>query len=263
MRLPVVNVWFHSPAKELPLVTTDFSICGKLCFDHLIERGFRRVGWITLRGLRDNAVQANTMKALCRQNGCEFEVLTLSRNYGKTADDWRKMHQQLGSWLDRLTTPIGLVAAEEILARILMQLCAERGLHVPQDVAIIAGWNEVTMCEKVTPQLTSLDAGMERIGYEAARLLDRLMDGQGVPNDPVLLEPVGIVARESTDFYAVEDELVAEALRFISDHMAEPIGVDEIATAISAAPRTLQRAFQQQLGRGVGAEVRRLRITVA
>jgi LacI family transcriptional regulator len=119
------------------------------------------------------------------------------------------------------------------------------------------------MCERLSPKLTSLDGAEERVGYESARLLDRMISGRTPPEGPVLVPPAGIIARESTDYFAVEDATVAAALRYISNHISEPIGVEEIARGIAVAPRTLQRRFREQLGRPVVAEVRRLRVAMA
>ena len=59
--------------------------------------------------------------------------------------------------------------------------------------------------------MTSMEFGYERIGYECAKLLQHLMEGGEAPAKP-LLSPSGLVIRESTDFHAVQDELVAAAL---------------------------------------------------
>jgi LacI family transcriptional regulator len=162
--------------------------------------------------------------------------------------------------MDQWTLPIGVFIDAEGTGRTITQMCHHRGWRVPQDVAIIAGYNEETLCEHPKPSLSSVDIGDERVGYEAAQLLDRLMSGQPPPKEPILVRPIGIVARESTDFLAVEDDLVCEALRFISAHSHRAIGVDEIAAAAATSRPTLERRFRKFLGRPIAAEIRRLRI---
>jgi LacI family transcriptional regulator len=144
-----------------------------------------------------------------------------------------------------------------------IQICRNRGWSVPHDVAMIAGSNEASLCDHPQPGLTSVELGYGRIGYEAARLLDRLMDGEPRPTRPILMPPVGLIVRASTDFFAVEDESVAAALRFISSHIREPIGVDDIAEAVGVSRRTLECRFREQMDRPIAAEVRRLRIELA
>jgi LacI family transcriptional regulator len=139
-------------------------------------------------------------------------------------------------------------------------MCRDRGWRVPDDVVIITGENEEAVCEYPRPSLTSVEFGHERVGYEAARLLDRLMDGAAPPSDHLLLPPVGLVVRDSTDFYAVDDEVVAEALAFISSNSHRPIMADDVSKAVATETRTLQLRFRKHLGRPIATEVRRVRI---
>ncbi|MEI6236591.1 MAG: helix-turn-helix transcriptional regulator, partial [Planctomycetota bacterium] len=77
---------------------------------------------------------------------------------------------------------------------------------------------------------------------------------------PIILQSKGLVVRESTDFYAVEDKLVAAAMKFIAENCHKVIGQDDVALAVNAETRTLQRRFQKFLKRPIVAEIRRVRI---
>ena len=115
------------------------------------------------------------------------------------------------------------------------------------------------------PSLTSVEIGHERIGYEAARLLDQLMDekDRGAKTfsvEHIMLPPQGLVVRESTDFFAVKDSLVASALEVIAGQSHRSIGPSDVAKAVSTELRTLQRRFSKYLGRPIAAEIRRVRI---
>ena len=139
-------------------------------------------------------------------------------------------------------------------------MCRQRGWRVPDDVAIVSGYNEPAYCEHPAPSLTSMDYGYERNGREAARLLHSLMDGEPAPTQHLLLPPKGLVVRESTDFYAVEDPEVAAALRFIASNSHRRIGPNEVAEAVGVHPRTLQNRFGEYLDRPIAAEIRRVRL---
>ncbi|MBA4190210.1 MAG: hypothetical protein C0467_19670 [Planctomycetaceae bacterium] len=86
------------------------------------------------------------------------------------------------------------------------------------------------------------------------------MAGQEPPAEPIRLAPEGLVVRESTDFFAVDNELVAAALAYISAHSHQHIGPDDVARAIGAETRTLQNHFGKTLNRPIATEIRRVRI---
>jgi len=66
--------------------------------------------------------------------------------------------------------------------------------------------------------------------------------------------------RESTDFFAADDELVASALRFIAANRHLPIGPEHVARDVATETRTLQRRLRKYLDRPIATEIRRVRI---
>ncbi len=108
--------------------------------------------------------------------------------------------------------------------------------------------------------MSSIDINWDGIGYEAARMLDRMMDGKTPPVEPMLIAPKGVVTRMSTNILAVPDLPIAQALRFIWEHFPEAIGSEKVAQAAGLNRRTLERGFRQHLGRSVLYEITRVRI---
>ncbi|MFM8273033.1 MAG: helix-turn-helix domain-containing protein, partial [Gemmata sp.] len=87
-----------------------------------------------------------------------------------------------------------------------------------------------------------------------------VMGGHEPPAEAVRLAPGGLVVRESTDFFAVENEVVAAALAHIAGRSHRRIGPADVARAVGAEVRTLQNHSRRALGRPIPAEIRRVRI---
>jgi hypothetical protein len=58
----------------------------------------------------------------------------------------------------------------------------------------------------VCPPLTSVIPNAVGIGDEAAVLLDRLIAGDAPPPHPILVPPLGVITRRSSDVLALEDQ---------------------------------------------------------
>jgi LacI family transcriptional regulator len=101
------------------------------------------------------------------------------------------------------------------------------------------------------------------VGFEAAKILDRLMSGRRLRRKEWLLPPTHVIARQSTDIVAVADTDVSAAVAFIRDHAAENIGVPEIVEKLGISRRMLERRFRQMLGRSVLQEIQRVRVSIA
>ncbi len=272
--LPVVNVWLNSPVwKRVPGVFADFESAGRLVAEHLLSRGLRRFAAI---GPAARAVRfaARGFRRTLAEAGFPCVTDTHPPRLAQTHANWQKVRQRIEAWMEGWEPPMGVHAGTEEVGRLVVQLCQRRGWRVPEDVAIVAGYNEPTLCEHPQPSLSSVELGYERIGYEAARLLQGLMEARpsscgggqrkrsesSAAAERIFLPPRGIVIRQSTDFVAPDDELVAAALHFISENAHRPIGRDDVAQAVHAETRTLQNHFQKCLGRPLATEIRRVRI---
>jgi LacI family transcriptional regulator len=260
-RVPVVNVWMSSPACHLfPGVFPDYAAMGRMRAEHLLARGLRRFAALTLGSARAQQVELKAFVGAVNEAGHSCACDTVSLNSASSVAEWRRTERTIARWMKGWTLPVGVYVGSETHGRIVAQACRNRGWRVPADVAIIAGQNELTLCEGLRPTLSSVEVGFERVGYEAARLLDRLMGGGEPPAEPILIAPTGLVVRESTDFLSADDPLVAAALTWIAANSHADVGQSDVASAVGAEVRTLQRRFQRHLGRSVTAEIRRARV---
>ena len=87
-----------------------------------------------------------------------------------------------------------------------------------------------------------------------------MLSGQKAPKHPVLLPPVGVITRQSTDVMAVDDRYIAEAVRYIRENACGNICVNDVVVWVSLPRRSLERRFQKVLGRSPFAEIKRVRI---
>ena len=136
----------------------------------------------------------------------------------------------------------------------------ESGIKVPEEVAIISLETEDLLGRVVHPPLSGVDIPVEKIGYEAARQLDRLLHGKAATPNEIHLPPLGVTTRQSTDLVACDDPHIRQALRFIRDHAHEGIDVRAVLKAVPMARRTLERRFHELLGRSPADEIRRVKI---
>jgi len=258
--IPLVNVWNSSPVTDVPVVAPDFEAAGRMAAEHLLARGFEHFGFIGRTRERGPRQQLRGFDAVLTEAGFLQSSLMIPGSYPNTSANWRKFTAKVDGWMDQWAYPMGVNASYDLLARHVACVCDRKGLDVPQDVALVGTHNEPVICDHPEPSLTSIDLGYERVGYRAAQLLDEMMNGDAAPEEPIHLPPAELVSRRSTDSLAVEDDMVAAALRFISEHSHEPIKVGDVAKGLHVARRTLERRFSKRLGRSIAAEIARLRV---
>jgi LacI family transcriptional regulator len=150
---------------------------------------------------------------------------------------------------------VGVLAGNDIRGLQVLDACRRINVSVPEAVAVLGVDNDEVLCELSDPPLSSIDQDLERIGYEAAALLDRLMAREPATPEPILIKPLGVVARLSTESVAIDDPAVAAALRAIRQLACDNMGVDLVADRAGLSVRALQRRFKSLTGRTLQEEI--------
>jgi LacI family transcriptional regulator len=261
--IPIVNLATHLPDLQTPSITMDHYAIGQLAAVHLLERNFRRFGYYGPSDLLYGQLRRDGFCAAVADAGANvqiFEVQTVDHDARQKLDE---QQQGLEQWLRKLQPPVGILASADLRASMVLEACQKLRLRVPDDVAVIGVDNDPMVCDFCDPPLTSVSRNDYQVGYEAAALLDRLLAGGSPPEKPARIAPAGIVQRESTNTVAVEDSYVAEAIRYMRDHVHEHFGVEELLQQLPLSRRSLEYRFRAALGRSPYDYLNQIRVDQA
>jgi LacI family transcriptional regulator len=162
---------------------------------HLLSLGRRRVATL-MGGLHGHAGVADD-----RRRGWQLalEAAGLHASEELAVDcDWleERAYEETLRLLE-LPEPIdGLFAHSDVMAVAALRAIAEKGLRVPEDVAV-AGFDDSPLAELADPPLTSVRQDPVGIGIAAAEVLFQMIESPGEPA-PVAVVPVELVVRRST-----------------------------------------------------------------
>ena len=263
MGIPVVNLGGGAAQSfGVPRVMVNHFEAGRLAADHLLNCGLRNLAFFGWKDLwySDQRHQGFSQRALEAGVGCGV-LLRTSRE--ESTQNWGRRIASLARWLNSLPRPVGIFAVHDFRAQLLIEACQEAGLRIPEDIAVMGMDNDETVCEHSIPTLTSVSRNSERVGWEAAALLDRIMHGASPPPDDLLVAPDGVIARQSTDMLYSADGVVQGALNYMREHLQEPFNVARMAEHVAVSKRTLEMRFRQCLNRSPHEYLIHLRVKQA
>lgn len=257
--LPVVELRATRLQHAFPFVGVDNQALGKLVADHLLERGFRHFGVFRIETEEYFAERCEKFVLSIHQAGYEVSLFSPTDDREQPRE-WERQQQALACWLTGLPKPCGVLACTDQLGFWLLDACRRAGIAVPEEIAIVGVENEETLCSMSQPPLSSVQFNARKIGYEAAALLDRMMRGESPPSPVLLIEPLGIVTRQSSDVVALEDVELAAAVTYIRQHAREGLSVKQLLAAVPISRSSLERKMRRTLGRSPRAEILRVQL---
>ena len=242
-------------------IRTDDDAIGKMGAKHLLERGFRHFAFSGFDDLFWSIDREKGFSKAVTEAG--FKANTFYQSMANQAHARNNDTTILIDWLKEQPKPVGLMTCNDDYAYLVLEACRIAGLHIPEEIAIVGVDNDELICEISSPPLSSVALNAEVAGYEGAELLNKLMSGQKITRETIVVQPRKVDTRQSTDILAIEDQHMALALRFIRQNAREAIHVDDVTRAAALSRRVLEKKFRKLLNRSIHDEIRRVRINQA
>lgn len=255
--LPAVNISGQLETPRLCTVNTDDRLVGQLALRHLHARGYRHFAYCGSRlHLAARRRWEGFRQEAAAQHAASVGRILLDREEQNEPYPG-PVRRKLDRWVNALPKPVAIFAFTDRLALELDDVCHRNGLSVPGDVAILGVGNDLTRLEFAQVDISSIQLHTQRIGSLAAETLWRRAAPPATPPVELLVSPLKIVARRSTDQLAVADAAVSDALDYIREHAGNTIYVEEIARVVGVSRRLLELKFRRTIGSSIYAEVQR------
>src|SRR5580704_6981260 len=263
-RIPVVEISSVRKDLGLPCVIEDNASIGRLGAEHLLQRNLKNFVWAPFWDDAVNEERFEGFAGAVRAAGFDC-VRLLPVNTRKSRQKNRTLRRKsVLKTIRSLGYPLGVFCYNDCVAADIVDACIENEILIPDQVAVLGVDNDPVICDCVQVPLSSVRHDLEGMAYEAAALLDRLMDGEPPPEIPKRITPKGVVTRKSTEVLAVENPDVACALGYIQEHFPKGnLSVDDVVAHGRVPRRSLERAFRDELQRTILHEILRVRVNHA
>lgn len=193
MPVPVVYVYQPSSNEDDVSLVPDNVDGGHMAAEHLISLGRRHIAHIC--GPREDHAATD------RRQGMQQALAAADLEWaGETPDgEWsEKWGRSATAMLLAQNRKIDAILCDsDRIARGAMDALKQRGLAIPDDIAITGFDNWDVLAEGPSPQLTSVDLGLQQLGLLAAHRLFEAMAGKASPKG-VQRHPCRLIVRGST-----------------------------------------------------------------
>ncbi|CAK9886653.1 MAG: Xylose operon regulatory protein [Candidatus Erwinia impunctatus] len=250
--VPLVGVGgsYHREADYPPVhyIATDNNALVTAAFMHLKERGINRFAFYGLPADGGKRWAQEREYAFRQRVAAEQYQGVIYQGIETAPENWQYAQNRLADWLQRLPPHTGIIAVTDARARHLLQVCEHLDIPVPEKLCIIGIDNEELTRYLSRVALSSVVQGTRQMGYSAAKLLHQLLDQRKLPLQRILVPPVKVIGRRSTDFRSLHDPAVIQAMHYIRCHACKGIKVEQVLDAVGMSRSNLEKRFKDETG---------------
>ncbi|MBN2580464.1 MAG: XylR family transcriptional regulator [Pirellulales bacterium] len=260
LKVPIVDLAESQPEIPLPRVTMDNAAIGQMAAEYFLNHGYRHFVFMDRWGMGVSQRRGQYFQETLQEVGRSCRMFSWQEDRGKRNDTRENRHRWIIHRLREMPKPLAVLASRDVEAIEILEACFSANLLVPEQVAVLGVDNSENFCDCLRVPLSSIDDRLEKIGYEGAALLERILQGEKPPTEPIYIPPAGIVERRSTDCLAVDHPEVAKALHFIYKHAHLPITLRDVLQHLTMSRSGLEKAFREHYVRAPMEELRRIRL---
>ncbi|WP_246151989.1 XylR family transcriptional regulator [Rubripirellula reticaptiva] len=257
--VPTVELRSTRLRHAFPFVGVNNFRVGRMIADHFLDRGFQHFGLFMIETELYFQQRRDDFIETLRQRGHDCHLYKPTGRREQPAQ-WERAQDELAIWLTSLPKPVGIMASTDQMGFWILDASRRAGLSVPEQIAVVGVENDESLCTMAMPPLSSVPLNGERVGYQAATLLQRMMNGEKPPTEPTLIDPLPLVARQSSDVIAVDNADLSRALQLIKQKACNGLRVSDVLADVNISRSKLEREFRSTIGRSPNQEILRVKL---
>ena len=241
-----------------PTVLTNSRSIGEMGANYFIQKGFKNLAFCGFRKMLWSDHREKYFTDTASKAGLQTFTNKLTYPLRERFKDSNL--ERIGQWIRRLPKPVGVMACNDSCGKFIMDSCRKTSISVPDEVAVLGVDNDDILCDLTYPSLSSISLNTEKGGFDAAALLDNIMTGIAVDSQVILIEPVRVQERQSTDIIAVDDKVVSDIINYIKRNSKKLLQVTDIINEFHISRKCLYKKFNDNLGTSIYNQIRKIKV---
>jgi LacI family transcriptional regulator len=245
LKIPIIIQNYRERSDKICNITGDYFGTGEMAADFFLNRGFSNFAYYGFNDMIWSRERADGFKNRIEKRG--YAVSTLNNDNRKT-EQWSFDPVILSNWLLSLPKPVALFVCDDFFALQITETCKIYDIAVPDEISVLGVDNDELLCNISHPPLSSVVLNVETGGYQAAALLQKLMNHEITRAFDIVISPIRIESRQSTEKYVVNDKYLLRVIEYIKNNYASDISIDDITKTVPFSRRILEKKFKKNMG---------------
>lgn len=243
-------------SNRVPILDGDFVVAddrevGRMGAEYFLRRGFQNFAFVHTSGHQYSSERKQGFEERLREAGQPSPHIILCDPSNRSL---------IPEITRDLPVPCAVLAANDIMARIFMDLIPEPHHLIPSRVALLGVDNDDLHRSLAPLPLSSIELDGAQVGRLALKLLLERIKHPEKADEVIRVPPLRIQSRLTTDVYEVGDPRVVEALEVMDEHLSELRNIHDLMERLATPRRTLELHFRASTGRSPAKYLTQLRV---
>lgn len=240
------------PTASLGFVNCDSRSCVEIAARALLKRNFASYAYVSAyRHYHWSETRRQIFKEMTELNGNPLQSFDGTGTDSSSAEKMIK----LGTWLKALPKPCGLLTANDRTAAIVLASAAQSSVRIPEELCVIGIDDDESLCETLSPPLTSVKIDFRNGGHIAGETLRKLISKRTHSPIRTFYAASDLTKRLSTRQIIRPAPAVTKALEEIRRRATEGISSSDILPILGGSRRTAEKQFRTAVGKSILEEI--------
>jgi LacI family transcriptional regulator len=240
LKIPVILQNYHHRSTKYSNITGDYKGTGLMAAQFFIRRRFSNFAYF---GIKDVVWSDERMQ------GYKQEIERVGGTYysfesNKTEDEIRA---DVSKWLKSLPKPIALFCCDDEQALFISELCYIENLKIPDDISLLGVDNDNLICNISDPPISSIELEVEKGGYAVGRRVYQLITKEEKGPFNIVVNPIRIELRQSTEKHNIKDMYVLEMVKYIEANYKSDLSIDDLIAHYPLSRRNIEIRFKRAM----------------
>lgn len=241
----------------IPNITGNHIRAGEIGAKYFIQKGFKNYAFLGIKNAVFSYERCEGFKKALAKAG-------LIDNFFEYQKDIKEglwyYEENLERWLDDLPKPVAIMACDDNQAQYIAEICRLHNINIPNDVSLLGVDNDKMICLLSDPPISSLNQDAIKGGYQVAQLIDKLLKNPESQWADIVVEPMHITTRASSDIYSTSNPHISVVLKQIHECLNSKLTVDGLVKLVPLSRRSLENLFREVTGDSLYSYILKLRI---
>lgn len=248
LNIPVLLQNYKERSPYFSNLTGDYIGTGEMAAKFFIKRRYRNFAFYGNKGVVWSRERAEGFRREVEKSGGNYYYFESENLSG---EEWGTSYIELDEWLLSLPKPVGLFACDDSFALRVSQICKINNILIPEEISLLGVDNDELICHLSDPPISSIVTDVEKGGYEAGRLIDRMISGEIKEPFNIIIQPTRFELRKSTEKYDIENEYISQVVNFIEDNFTTDIDIEGLTGLVPLSRRNLEVKFKEEMGTSI------------